>query len=657
MNRIIESFLNIHKREYSIDNLPNETAFEHFINRCIINKYTNERFDPADIMTGSGEVGLDGIGICVNDKIVTTEEELVSLHNQEATLNVKFIFIQSKTSEHFDGGEIGTFIYGVKNFFADQPDRTDTNETIEKLINIKEKLYSFSVDMKQPPEVELYFVSCGVWHEENNLNDRVNLELKPLIESTNFSNVKFYPYDSERIITTYKELKKKITRSFTMDKKITFPETKGVKQSFLGLVRCKDFVKILEDSDGNMLTNIFEDNVRDFQGYNTVNTEIAKTIENPEDQERFGILNNGITIVAKSINVIGDIVNIYDYQIVNGCQTSYVLYDHKEQLQNNSYIMLKLIEVTDNEVSDRVIYTTNRQTEIKPEAFISTKHFHKRLQDYYDSIESEYRLYYERRSKQYDLNDGISKNKVVTLTTQIQSYLSMFLNEPHSTHRYYGELLNAYKNKLFLDTDSYEPYFCAAYFTYYFDEKIRKNEIDKKYKKFKFHIICAMRALVTESTVVFGKGNQQNKICRTLWKYIYNPSDMYRILKSAITCLNSALEACSYIPESSLHRSKEVTNSMLGFVNLTKQSGKNTSYLKMGDIVHCTVESITPYAVNVLLKTDDARNYGSIYISKLAKRWIDDINSEVKIGDIFQVKIINDDFYEKPWGWELSRIL
>ncbi len=573
------------------------------------------------------------------------------------SLNVKFIFIQSKTSEHFDSGEIGTFFYGVKNFFVDCDKRATTNEKMETLIRIKEIIYSFSVDMKQLPEIDLYYVSCGVCNEGNNLKDRINLELKELKDTTIFSNVRFHPYDSERIITSYKELKKKIARSFTMDKKITFPETKGVKQSFLGLVKCKDFVKILEDSDGNMLTNIFEDNVRDFQGYNTVNTEIAKTIENPEDQERFGILNNGITIVANSINVIGDIVTIYDYQIVNGCQTSYVLYDYRDRLHNNSYIMIKLIEVIDNEVSDRVIYTTNRQTEIKPEAFISTKHFHKRLQDYYDSIEPQYRLYYERRSKQYDLSDFVIKKKVVTLTTQIQSYLSMFLNEPHSTHRYYGELLNAYKNKLFLDSDSYDPYFCAAYFAYYVDEKIRKNEIDRKYKQFKFHIICAMRALISESTVVFGKGTQQKKICKTLWKYIKNSSDMYRMLKSAITCLNSAIETCQDIPESSLHRSKEVTNSMLEFVNLTKRSGKSTTYLKMGDIVHCTVESINPYAVNVVLKTDDSRNYGSIYISKLAKRWIDNINDEVKIGDIFQVKIINDDFYEKPWGWELSRIL
>ena len=144
------------------------------------------------------------------------------------------------------------------------------------------------------------------------------------------------------------------------------------------------------------------------------------------------MLNNGITIVAKSITPVGDQIEIYDYQIVNGCQTSYVLFDNRKFLRDDSFVMVKLIEVTNENVSDRVIYTTNRQTEVKSEAFAATKHFHKRLQDYYDSVSNPYRLYYERRSKQYDLNDSVSKNRVVTLTQQIQSYHSPLLRRTTS---------------------------------------------------------------------------------------------------------------------------------------------------------------------------------------------------------------------------------
>ena len=37
MNKIIESFLNTHIREYGLTSEKPETAFEHFINRCIVN--------------------------------------------------------------------------------------------------------------------------------------------------------------------------------------------------------------------------------------------------------------------------------------------------------------------------------------------------------------------------------------------------------------------------------------------------------------------------------------------------------------------------------------------------------------------------------------------------------------------------------------------
>ena len=143
MNKIIASFLEIHKREYGIESFNLTDAFEHFINRCIVNKYSNERFDPQDIMTDAGEKGLDGVAICINGRIINSIEELESIHSEAKTLEVKFVFIQSKTSESFDGGEIGTFIYGVKAFFADEELRPTTNSKMDGLIELKNKIYEY----------------------------------------------------------------------------------------------------------------------------------------------------------------------------------------------------------------------------------------------------------------------------------------------------------------------------------------------------------------------------------------------------------------------------------------------------------------------------------------------------------------------------------
>lgn len=93
MNRIIQSFLDIHKTEYSIENWENEVAFEHFINKCIVNKYSNERFDPSDIMTDPGEKGLDGVAICINGRIVNSIDEMEAIFQGSTSVEARFVFI------------------------------------------------------------------------------------------------------------------------------------------------------------------------------------------------------------------------------------------------------------------------------------------------------------------------------------------------------------------------------------------------------------------------------------------------------------------------------------------------------------------------------------------------------------------------------------
>lgn len=75
----------------------------------------------------------------------------------------------------------------------------------------------------------------------------------------------------------------------------------------------------------------------------------------------------------------------------------------------------------------------------------------------------------------------------------------------------------------------------------------------------------------------------------------------------------------------------------------------------VGDIVHCVVESISESFVNVTIRTEDSRNYGSIHISQVADRYIPKLSDEVKLAETFQAKIIAD-FYESRYGWKLTRL-
>lgn len=658
MNQIIKSYVDEHIKEYNLEKCKLQTAFEHFINKCVVNRYTTDRFDPNEVMTDQGEIGIDGVAIILNGQVVSDLETCKEIFDQKRKVVTEFIFVQSKTSESFDGGEINTFFKGIKHFFEPKNERPFMNEKMESLIGVKDYIYSRSIGQPIKPSLEMYYVCCGRWNEDNNLSNNINTDVHFFENTGDFSKVKFYPYDNDKIITMYTEMRRKISRTFIMEKRLPFYKMEGIKQAYFGLIKCKDIVNLLRDDQGKLFNNIFEDNVRDFQGYNTVNEEIRAAIHDKVNQDRFSVLNNGITIIANEIETEGDSITIFDYQIVNGCQTSRVIFDNDEKLLDNSCVLAKIIQVNDDEVLDKIVYTSNRQTEIKYEAFSSANRFHKKLQEYYNSVDINYRLYYERRSKQYDMDSSIDKNKIVTLAGQTFSYISMFLNEPHSVNRYYGELLESYKKRIYGKDDFVESYYIAAYYTYYIDLAIKKKEIKREFKHFRYHIICAIRAIICGSKICRGNSKEIKRQAELLYELSQDSIRLNRIIDTVCTSIKETIEQSSDISKEIIYRSRDFTLRMIKNIQKYTEAKNVEEHLEVGQIVSCQVTAIKPYTIEVELRTDDNRKYGSIHISKIADRYIQNISDEVSLGEILQAKIIGG-FNEKQKvsGWDLSLII
>lgn len=109
-------------------------------------------------------------------------------------------------------------------------------------------------------------------------------------------------------------------------------------------VKAKDFIEqILTDKNDRLRQRIFEDNVRDFIGFDgDINAEMASTLKDGIKQKRFGILNNGITIISPDVRITGFEIFLPDFQIVNGCQTSNVLFEHRDSVTEDATLMLKV---------------------------------------------------------------------------------------------------------------------------------------------------------------------------------------------------------------------------------------------------------------------------------------------------------------------------
>jgi cold shock CspA family protein len=493
-DQILDAYLRDFIEKFGLGTLKEDQAFERLVSYCVVAKHYADTFDPDEVCVGgSGDLGLDAVAILVNDHLVFSKEDVDHLKKTLRRLDVQFVFVQAKSAAKFEAAEIGTFISGVRHFF-ERKLPSETNVQVRDLHVIKEHIFASSIHMDRSPSCHLYYASTGAWLGEKPLVSRIDQGVSDLKKTSLFSSVGFTPIDLEWLKKTHRELNHKIVREIIFEKHTFLPQIGGVLAAYIGVVPCLEYLKLLTNEDGTLNRRLFYDNVRDFQGNNPVNREIEATIRDSSRKDRFALLNNGVTVVARDINPVGPAFRLVDYQIVNGCQTSHILFNNRDQLSPHAYLPLKLIVTTDGDVTNQVIQGTNRQTEVKVEAFESLSPFQKKLEEYFLAVGRGQKepLYYERRSKQYE-HLGVRRDRLVSLATQAKCFLAMFLNEPHSTHRYYGELLSSYQNKLFSEAHSPAPYYVSSAALAKLETLFATGRLARNLRHLKYQILMVFR--------------------------------------------------------------------------------------------------------------------------------------------------------------------
>lgn len=559
---VLESYVKRFSEEQGLDDLPFDDSFEHFVNYTLISKQYPKNFDFEDAsIGGSDDTGLDGAAIVVNGNFVTSPEEVSELAKRNGYLEVTFNFIQSKSSSKFKGDQVGTFLFGIKNLFDDKS-AIPENEQVRNLRSIKERIYRLSIEFTRLPDLRLYYVTSGSWQDPGPVRGRADSELQQLRERKIFRDLAIEFIDADRLKEVYRELERRIVKEILLEYQTPLPEMPGVVRAFLGALPARDFVGLLTDADGKLQKSLFYDNVRDFQGPNRVNREIEQTLGDPQLQSRLAILNNGVTIIAKQIEQIGSKLKLSDYQIVNGCQTSNLIFDARESLQPTTFVPIKIIETVDQDIITEVIKATNRQTEVKLEAFESLSSYHKDLEEYYEarSKSQEHPIYYERRSKQYQGSLSVKPYQVISLASQIKCFVATFLRQPHSTHRYYGELLESYRDKLFVAEHAPIGYYASAMLSQRVHRLFELRRVPgARYKLLKYQLMSLVAQKFVPSTDLRGKAFEQQ--CEALIGELANLESVRKEFEFARKVLDQCLLEAKISTENA-ERSKDFTASL-----------------------------------------------------------------------------------------------
>lgn len=517
MDLVTQSLLSSFRGEESLpEDLEESVLFEHFVNYCTISNEYGDEFDVEDIHTGGGDdLGIDGLAIIANGTLIADVSEIDDLATTNKHLEVEFIFSQAKSGGNFTGSEISNFFFGVKDLFATTP-ALPRNVSIAEKESLIKAIYKKSPFFKRGnPLVRMYYATNGKWQDDSKLTARIENEKEALLELNIFSGVEFTAVDARLLQRLYASAKNRLSKSIEFTSKVTLPALPGIQESYLGYLPADQYLKLITDDSGNIVRGLFYDNVRDFQGENPVNHEIDETLKSPA-QQLFVLMNNGVTIVADSINKTGDMFTIEDYQIVNGCQTSHVLFNNISNLNSPVHIPVKLIVSQDSEVKNKIIKATNRQTPVKTEELTALTDFQKALEDYYLAATGDSQLYYERRSQQYRSASGIEKIRIVSISNQIRSFAAMFLGLPHQASRYYGTLLKSIESKIFVPGHPPVAYYASALALYRFEAFLHKKSIDVKYRPFKYHLLAIARMQIAGCAMPAMSANKFEKYCEVI---------------------------------------------------------------------------------------------------------------------------------------------
>ena len=523
MDRITKALLDEFVQQNSMQALPEEKAFEHFCGYLVTSRHYSESFPSDDIAVGAGgDCGIDCISVIVNGTLVTEPEEVADLGETNGYLDVTFVFTQAERSSGFETAKIGQFVFGVCDFFLERP-QLPQNDRVKLYTRITKEIFDRSrLFKKGNPQCLLYYVTTGKWANDASLVARRDAGRQDVEGLGLFRKVGAECVDADQLQRLYRESQNAIATEVLFSERTVIPEIPGVEQAYLGLLSAPQFLRLVENDNEEVLTSLFYDNVRHWQEWNLVNSEMRDTLSSPESARYFPLLNNGVTIVARRVQPTGNKFLLEDYQIVNGCQTSYVLHECRAELGEDVMVPVRLIATQDDNIKNAIIKATNRQTQVTEEQLFALSDFPKKLEAYFPSFEGRKKLYYERRSRQYSGVAGIEKVRVINMTALVRAFAAIFLVLPHRTTRNYKVLLRAVGTDIFNKDHRLEPYYVAALAHYRLEFLFRNQSLPAELKPARYHLLLAYRILVSREALPAMNSREMARYCDVLMESLWD---------------------------------------------------------------------------------------------------------------------------------------
>lgn len=424
-----------------------DEVFEYFaIEQILKDLNLNNDEILAGSIDGRNDGGIDGFYIFVNGHYLTDPESFFwPKSNAELDIHI----ITCKHHETFKQSPLDNLAATLSEIFDLSIQNSDLKGDYNKELlkcrdllknaykKVSPRLTSFAIGISYASRGDATIIGESIKSRANQIVNITEQSFAGCIVTFNF-------YGGSELVN----LNRKIP-NFALE--LPFQEVFSRGERYVLLTKIEDYRNFVIDDNKKLRRYLFDSNVRDFMGLNSVNEDIKTTLEDINSPD-FWWLNNGITILATSARVIGSTIHIEDIQIVNGLQTTESIYKYFEsggKDPKERSVLVKVLVTKEAEVRDSIIRATNNQTLVE----ISALHATDKIQRDIEDILLPHSLYYERRSNFYT-NQGIPNSSIISPLYIASGFVTLVLKQPYA-----GLML---KQKFMRIPESYDAIFSQS---------------------------------------------------------------------------------------------------------------------------------------------------------------------------------------------------
>lgn len=419
-------------------------VFEYLSSEQILKDYDLAKEDIlSGIVDGRDDGGIDSFYIFVNGTLLT---DLESFSWPRKSCEISLYLITSRHRDTFEQEVVNNEYASVSELFDLGLDNSELKGSYNADVLFKRRLF---IDAYKKTATSLsklsfyfYYVSRGdasiVGENIRSRANQIESSLKGL-----FSNciVEYSFLGSSELLSLYRK-KPEYELELRHSGIISYSQ-----ECFIVLCNLKDYYSFITDESGKLKKYLFDSNVRDYLGANSVNDDIMMSLKNNDAD--FWWLNNGITILARHAVNIGNALKIQDVQIVNGLQTSQTVFDFYSVYSipsESRSVMIKVISQSDAEIRDKIIRSTNNQSAIESKSLFATDKIQRDIED----VMKHSGFYYERRTNYYK-NQDVDPSMIFDIMGLGAGYLGLIFRAP--------ERAANFKQKILRDTMKYNLLF------------------------------------------------------------------------------------------------------------------------------------------------------------------------------------------------------